>query len=303
MIDLDLDIDLLLDQALCEGELVAGVAPGVVAARFPGLFVSPEITIAPAASASPRWSRAEEQFVRDHIGYYSEAEIAAILGRTPVALKVRRQKTRISWPALSRRPDILTATAVARALGVDVHNVLLLHRRGLLPNSWRVSKKGFCLIRKITLYYWAVNPMHWPYFIRSVHQPDRFGDPHLRRLIIRQRDRWADDWWTPGQVAAHCGVRHQDVNRYIRAGKITGCIKWGNWWIPRSQATRPDLIFYQGYGSAQRVHWTPAADAFLFNAHSRGYTWAAIARLMKRSQFSVQNRYYHLKEQSNAQAD
>ena len=132
----------------------------------------------------------------------------------------------------------------------------------------------------------AVNPLNWVYFDIS-----RVQDPHLRRLIEHRRQRWDDDWWTTGQVAAYHGVEHFDVQRLILRGEIKA-VSWGNWRVLRSEATRPDLVFYKGRGRGRPIQWSPAGDAFLVLGKGLGFSWRALSNMagfpyMQRAQHRI----------------
>jgi hypothetical protein len=185
-------------------------------------------------SCAPRWTEAEDEFLRERLGWLSLEEIAAHLGRSPNAIKLRYQRG-LHLPAPSKHPDWLTGHAVAQALGVDGHNAVKLIDRGHLPGRLLPGERMMRVVHRVTLYRWAVNPMNWIFFKPSVDDLGRIRDPHLRRLIERQKERWHDEWWRPGEVAAYHGVDHTDVNRYIHAGKLCG-VKWGNWSRPPNPA-------------------------------------------------------------------
>jgi len=80
-------------------------------------------------------------------------------------------------------------------------------------------------------------------YYRLARMSDTKLDRRLACLVALAVERWGDEWLTPGQVAETHGVGHQDVNRYIHAGKLPG-VKWGNWRIRRSDAKR--VYFHKG---------------------------------------------------------
>lgn len=272
-----LDIDTLLDQAVAEAELEAGFDPALVAARSPDVAVRETITAAPS-TRPPGWSLAEERFLAQHTGRYTEAEIAAVLGRSVSAIKIRRYR-HLQIAGASINPDFISGHQMARALGIDGHSVILLADRGILP-TWRYSDREMRLTRRITFLRWAVNPLNWIYFVRSVRDTSRLGDERLRQLIERQKRRWPDEWWSIGEVADYHGVYHTDVNRAMRAGKISG-VRWGNWWFLRSEALKPELVFFKGKGSAQGEDWSEGADVFLITGAALGVMQKTIAGLMR----------------------
>ena len=288
-------IDLDLDWIMAEGELIAGIEPEMVARRYPGVRVGAVIEIEQKRTKPALWNEAEDQFVRSNYGFFSEAEIGAILGRSEVNVKVRRQR-HLQMRGYIHHPELMTAQAIGRALGLDSHNVMAWQDRGIMRDWWLIGERRIRLMRRVTVYRWAVNPMHWPYFIRSIRDTRRVGDEHLRRLIERQKARWADEWWTPQEVADWHGngVCHQDVNRYIRAGRIEpeACLKWDNWMVRESAAKR--VRFVKGKGQSTLINYNPEADAFLLRKRAEGLSSGAIARLMKWPESRVRWRYHCL---------
>jgi hypothetical protein len=274
------DIDNLIELSVAEAELQEGLpAQWIAANHHLGGPMLARGSPQPAATRSPRWTEAEDEFLREKLGWLSLDEIAAHLGRSPNGVKLRYQRE-LHLPAPSKHPDWLTGHTVARVLGVDGHNVVKLVDRGHLPGRLLPGERMMRVVHRVTLYRWAVNPMHWIFFKPSVDDPGRIRDPHLRRLIQRQKERWDDEWWRSGEVAAYHGVDHTDVNRYIHAGKLRG-VKWGNWWVLRSEATKPGLVFYKGKGAAQCFRdWDGEGDAFVILARAVGLSWIAIGKLM-----------------------
>ncbi len=291
----DIDLDEMLDGVVMETQLAGGRDPSLVAAAFGS---SRAIAAARAgtrdgwqgrrSSTADRWTPEERQFLADYAGILGDEEIAARLGRSRHAIHVQRIRRGLPGPVV--HPDYITGHQMARALGVDGHMVVDLIERGILKaevaplsdrHVWRMKRSAFVA--------WAVNPMHWPYFWRSVRDPRRMGDEGLRRLVAWRRERWLgpdgrpDEWLTPGEVAALHGVHHTDVNRYVQAGRLQG-VKWGNWLIRRSEATRPGLRFFKGKGATQlHLHGTPDGDAFLILAAAVGVPYAQIARMLERT--------------------
>jgi len=240
--------------------------------------------------APPRWTAEEDAFLEANLGWLSEAEIAERLGRSVNAVHLRWFRD-LKLPAPSRHPDIVTANQVAAMLGVDGHSIIKLINRGLLPARTLPGDRNIRVIRRITLHRWVINPDHWPYF-RPWQKT--IPDPHLRRLVTLKMARWDDEWWTPGQVAEYHGLTSSNViNRRILNGDLPA-IRWGNWWIKRSDAL--GQIFFVGKGSAGYV-WSPRADAYLLAARAAGETWADIARKMKWTRQRVAYRWRYLQSQ------
>lgn len=286
------DLASLIDAAVLDGALASGRDPALAARQFGAARV---MASASAVALPPRrdrhgnpwsdgfanrWSADEEAFLCRWSGVVAEAEIAAALGRTQSAVESRRR--RLELPTPKTHPDYLTALGMAAALGVDGKSVLRLIECGILraelapmreEKAWRM--------RRVAFYAWATNPDNWIFFIRSARCPERIADETLRRLIVRRAAEWDDEWWEIGRVADFHGVIHQEVNRLIRAGRIAA-VKWGNWWVKRSEATRPGLRFHTYETGAFAREGTPASDAFLVLAAAVGIPRPQIGRLLGR---------------------
>ena len=275
------DLNALIIAASAEVEQSSGVSGVWLAAQY-GPQLRTASDPAPSGLPAPRWTRQEDDFLRQHLGWLPIEAIAARLGRTPVAVTLRWKRD-LALPAPSKHPDVLTVQQVAHALGVDGHAIIKLIDRGLLPGRTLPGQRNIRVVRRVVLARWAVNPDHWPYFLGSVRDTNRIREARLRRLIERQKMRWPDEWWTPGQVARYHGLANSNpVNRYIHTGRLTG-LKWGNWFIKRSAATAPDLRFFSGKGGAAAAdyeqRWSDDLDAFLLLATAVGCRPGAVAKM------------------------
>lgn len=232
------------------------------------------------------WTEQELAFVADNLPVMPISEIGEQLNRSPAAVKIAQVRRRI--PVASKRAGWYTGNQAAKILGVDIHCILLLESRGLLHFDVLPGSRQIRRISKTALWIWAINPMHWIYF-----KPARVRDPRLRRLIELRRERWGDEWWTPGQVARHWGLTScGPVNKDIHAGRLPA-VRWGNWWILRSDALAHPFHPGKGYTGYE---WSPRADAFLLRARDeQGLSFAAIGRLMKWPDQRVAYRYHLLK--------
>jgi hypothetical protein len=273
---MDFDLDALIEEAVIHGEIKAGTDPRWLAHhRDPRLVVAMAGQRERCAKAA-YWRKEEDEYLRRHYLFQSNEEIARHLGRSVDGVKLRMIRE-LRLPARSTLDDWPTMREIARRLGLsDSKSVRKWAELGLIE-LYNLPMGRVCRVA-----YWprvvrfAVNPMHWIYF-----DPLRVQDEDLRRLIARQRQRWNDEWWTTGQVAAYHGVESADVQRGILIGKIQG-VQWGNWHVLRSEATRPGLIFHKGKGAQNnRVGWSPGEDAFLILARALGYSWRSISEMAK----------------------
>lgn len=266
-----MDIAAFIDRETIRAALESGVPLTILAARGNGktsIALQIEGKWSPQAA---RWTAAELEFLEENIGKMTDGEIASALGRSPNAIRIKR--IRKGMPAHSKRPGWLTGHGAAKTLGVDIHNIMALQARGLIPMEIIPGEKGIMNIRTITLYRWAINPKNWIYF-----KFERVRDPRLKRLLELKRARWNDEWLTPRQVAEIHGVDHTDVNRSIHLGRMQG-VQWGNWWILRSEALKPGLYIPKGKGRGLDTISSDEGDAFIMLARAIGYSCIAIAEI------------------------
>lgn len=287
MSDFALDLDELLDAAVLEAALADGRDPALAARQFGVSRViaaggaRDDVPAPPAVHGQAnRWSAEDMTFLRANAGLLGEEEIGVALGRSVVAVKVRSKRLGLHSP--TNHPDYLTAQRAALTLGVDVHAVCGWIDRGLLAAELApLSDRKVWRIRRSAFYAWAMRPENWVYFIRSVRRPERIRDERLRRLLVKRKATWGDEWWTTGEAAEFHGVESTDVQRYIVAGRLPA-VKYQNWMVLRSEATRPRLRFFKGKGAGVfERSGTPAGDAFIVLATAVGIPWAHISRMTR----------------------
>ena len=280
-------VDALIESVAAQAGLESGIAPAVLAAR--GMRVMPVMVEEYRRSGwANRWTPEEEQFLREQIGLMSDEQIGAALGRSAFAIKIHRQRKGI--PAHSKRPGWLTGNGAAKLMGVDVHNVMRLCRRGFLPHQVMPGERGILMVREAVLYRWAVNPLNWVYF-----RLEKVRDARLRRMLELKQARWDDEWWTIGQAAAWHGADDAVLNNAFHDGRLRGK-KWGNWWVLRSEATRPGVHFWRGKGSNATVEWSEAMDAFLVLGRAVGISCNALGRMTRnKNSVKTNNSDYRLR--------
>lgn len=267
------NLDLLVESAAVQGQLAGGEPPAWVAAhsslgRRAVAVLNGRIK---QHGKSPTWSPDEDKFLKSNLGILSEEIIARRLGRTPVAVHLRWSRN-LKLPPPSKVPGVITGNQIADTLGLDVHSVMKLIDRGILPGRRMPGRRVIRLVNRTTFARWAVNPTNWIYF-----KSQRVRDEHLRKLIELRRGRWDDEWWTTGKVGRyHHSVNSRLVNRDILQGKLPA-VKWGNWHVLRSDAIR--LRYFTGKGHGHERDWSERADVFLILAHAVGFSTNAIAAM------------------------
>lgn len=231
----------------------------------------------------PRWTKDEERFLQDNLGYLTDTEIGAALGRTENAIKVHRVRD-MGLYGPSKAPGVITARKAADMLGIDMHKTAYWVDQGLIPGRRMAGERVIRLITRADLDHWVLNTDNWIYF-------DIYGiqDPRLRKMAIRHAKYWGDAWLKTEDVAELHGVQTSDVKRYIQKGWISARqtklslggrdpqMTWARWFILRSEAER--VKFYK-MGSNKSM-FSKSSEAWILYAHDLlEMKFTKIARLM-----------------------
>lgn len=219
-----------------------------------------------------RWGVEEDEFLLANLGELSEADIAERLGRSRNAVHLRWSRD-MGLDAPSARDGFYTAHRVSKLIGCDVHAVCKWLDAGWLRGRLLPFDRRTWIVVERDLKRFLIRPASWVLF-----HPERIADESKRRLVALAQERWGDEWLSCGQAAKMAGVGYADVNRLIRRGKIPGCVKWGNWYIPKSSLVKVDFAKGRGYG--HELDWSDDGDAFLLLARAVGLSGPAIERLM-----------------------
>lgn len=230
----------------------------------------------------PRWSQEEIDYFRERAPHMSNAEIAAQLGRSDLAVKIKRARFGLS--SVTRNELYFTANTAAKALGIDIHSMTRLIELGLVPFEMAPTEKKIYRIRRDKLLAWAVDPMNWPHFLYTLSwRVRKIPDPKIRRMIELRRQRWKDEWLSSGQVARLLGVDSKDVNRvFIKRGQYKGRKgQRANWYFLKSDVLASNVVFVRGKGrGSQSLEWTWEAKHFLVLAIAVGTGNEEIVRMM-----------------------
>lgn len=200
--------------------------------------------------AGRKWTPEEEDFLRTNLGYMTEEEIAKKLNRTVTAIHLRWERD-MQLPAPSKTPGLLTAQKAAEMLGIDQHKIAHWVDRKFIPGRVMAGGRRIRLIEEQAFLAWCLDTNHWLYF-----DPANVADAELKAKLKARAREWHDEWWTTLQVAAYHGVVAKDVLRYIKLGRIQATqieyslggrhpqLRWANWFVLKSEATRKGLKFF-----------------------------------------------------------
>jgi hypothetical protein len=195
--------------------------------------------------------------------------------------------------ASSKTSGWISATRAARLLGFkDARYVSTWVKRGMVLGHVLSEKRKICMVNLVSLHRFVLNPMNWPWF-----DVDAVQDPHLRRLLERQRQRWGDEWLTAKQAARLLGWDPKKINHAVRMGRLEAVHipnksgrygdrpGWAYYFVRRSQVVK--LRDYAP-GEARR-QCTPAALGWIRKAVGMGWSVKAIARSMKKNRQTVRS--------------
>ena len=259
--DFGLDLDALIEMTVNAAQIEDGVNPRLVMARSKTAVPVAMLQTDGVNQRSGVWTEDEETFLRENLGVLSMEEIAAALGRTATAVKIRW--TRKGYHAPSKQPGDIVANKVGKMLGMCVKKVIRLIDMGVMPGRTIPGQRNIHVVDRFQLLRWCVQPANWIYL--KVH---RIKDQRIKRLVEMRQERWDDAWWTTGQVAKYYGLTSTTViNRRIREGHLPA-IRWDNWYVLRSDALAQ--TFYKGKGGATGLDWSMAGDAFMVLAAAVG---------------------------------
>jgi len=273
-------VDAAIDLAVTRAEAdVSGVA--WLAAHGRKVYV---LRRSNTRNQQPKWTPEEKEFLRNNIHLMTKEEIGRTLGRTENSIKIKM--VRFQFAAPSKREGFLTGNMAAHTLGVDIHSIMKMCERGILPFTQLPGPRHIIQISELRLTMWAINPEHWIYFKTANMQ-----DLHLRRLVTLAQSRWNDEWLRIGQAAAELGVDDRCLNIRIHKGSLPAK-DWGNWWIKRSDLKGIDIPSGKGCPGVSKKKFTLAADAFIIKCANAGIPFRVTGKLMKADPKRVQNRWY-----------
>lgn len=232
-----------------------------------------------------QWTEEEDNFLRENLGWLTEEQMSAYLGRTPVAIHLRWKRDLLLY-APSKHPDVITAEQAGNMLGVESHAFMWWCDNKLVPSRILPGGRKIRIIQREALKRWVVNPANWIYFDWK-----KIQDEKLKRLCELRAQRWGDEWWTTRQVADYHGVDVKDVTRYIKLGRIKGVQcdvskggrhadrRWTYWFVLKSDAVK--INFVRGQGSNTAWKPTPRQVKWMRKAYKMKWSYNAILRSMK----------------------
>lgn len=231
------------------------------------------------------WTIEEDEYLKKNLGWISEDEIAANLGRTRISVHLRWKRD-LHLVAPSKHPDFITGQQASYLIGIDTHKISHWCDAGLIPFRNMAANRKMRLIYRTTFFRWATTPANWIYFNWR-----EIPDPHLRRLCELRAHRWGDEWMSTAEVGKLHGVTSKDVQRLVYRGELPAVQvstslggrhkdpAWLNWYVKRSDAVK--AVFYKGKGSTPGFSFTPRGAAWALKARNElGMTFAAINRSM-----------------------
>lgn len=181
-----------------------------------------------AQAFRPRWTRVQDEWLRDNYHRYTMRTLMRKLGRTETAIVMRKRKLDI------RRSDgFYTAMALAEVFGCDAKRVTALVQEGYLRGSRAPYLQG-------KKHPWVFTERNVRKFIRSypwLLRPQKMQHHFYRSLVM---DEWTrDPWYNCKQAAVIVGIGEDALQKRFRSGEIPASQrspnrKWSHWLIRRS---------------------------------------------------------------------
>ncbi len=301
------NLDLLVSQAITAAEIAGNRKPS---GNLPGSLFS-GVRVQERQAKSPDWTAEEERFIVEHLAAMSDAEIGVALGRTPVAIRVHRERE-MNLPSRSKSPGIFTLNKASKMLGLSsCHALSFWLESGIFP-GYRLPGGGMArLVTLEDLTRWVCTPANWVYL-----DIDQIRDERLYRMAHKRLSLWGDEWWSNVQVAEYHGIDTREVQRHIKNGYLKAVQPpcsiggrapdraWKLWRVLRS-----DAIALTVRTRANRSQFTPAGEAWILRAHDElDMSFGSIARTMNpahprpgrklATEGAVYGRYWKLKGQA-----
>lgn len=186
----------------------------VEAARWP----------APHVGGGRAWTAAETDQLRALVDAgQSDRQIGRTLGRTPVAVHVRRTRLGISAKA---SPAVLSARDIADVLGLGCSKTVAhwISRGWLAAQKAGNARKVLWRVQWEDLTDFLEQPGSW-----MMWDPARVTDDGLRSWATELRQD-QPRWLMPSEVARQCGVVRTIPNMWIHRGWLPA-VRWANWWV------------------------------------------------------------------------
>lgn len=278
------DDELLMDLVISSTELENGISP-VRIARSSSLnmaFMSAGVEVTPLLK-SPDWSEDEVTYLRSMSDKLTSGQIAEHLGRTEIAVSVKRKRLHLPEPSTAKT-EFYTANYIANLMGLDAHKICFWVDNGMLEGIYRPGPRKIRLVRRIRFLCWVTNPKNWIYF-----NPRKIADPKLARMLELRAERWGDEWWSTRQVGDYHGVSPNQVLNHINRGLLPGVRvemsragrhadpKWLNSFVRKSDAIKHVFWTMQN----KRPCLTPRAEAWIMHARDvLGLNWTQIGARM-----------------------
>jgi len=194
------------------------------------------------------WSPEDDAFLKENLGYLTDAEIGKALGRTAIAVHLHWSRD-LQLPSPSKAPGVLTARDAARILNLDGHKIAHWVDKGFICGREMAGGRKIRLIEQEDFETWALNTDHWMYFdIQQVEDAD------LKKKLMEKAEEWGDEWWPTSQVARYHNVKTGDVKRYIKMGRLKATqikysyggrhprLSWKYWFVLKSEAVKVKFV-------------------------------------------------------------
>lgn len=160
------------------------------------------------------WSDEDDHYLRRMYCFVPASRIAQELGRTEVAVKIRRRE--IGIVALQKRNDVLSAMDFGRALGVSWPTTRrLIQEHNHFTTTMYHGNRPVTVVLLDSFRRWLRDPVNWQYL-----DVDKLIRPDFREVVALARRRADDQWLLLKDAASYVGYSETVLKRIVRRGTI-----------------------------------------------------------------------------------
>jgi hypothetical protein len=181
------------------------------------------------------WTPEQETHLRQWYGRMPIRDLAAELGHSENATRIRRKRLRILSP--HRWTHIFLVTRLADALGIDDKTASRLMKNRLPTHTVYLGNTPAPAVNIKRLQCWLADPANWCYV-----NVDTITHPCLTSIIRATRRQWNDEWITTGAAARARYAATSTITRAIYNGRLPSATKHGyNWKLLKSEVQQLEI--------------------------------------------------------------
>ena len=239
---------------------------------------------------SKRYTRKEENYIRDHWGKVPPSRIAKRLGRTVGA--IQKKAYNMGLPCDGERCPYFTPRELAEAIGLDPRTVRRLCEKGVIPaKRLYLGEKPEWFITADDAEKWCrENPGRW----RAATHANKLWKALVNKRFWDEARYWAQDGsWVKTR-------KRRTIPEHLRPAFAKFVARVAEEWRakrgyddPRPEWVRQLASGDNSMAKRQKKRWTAEEDRILREMFRRGATYKEIAERLNRTEWGV---FYRINE-------